>query len=307
MSVSGVFRQTWDQRSTATTNKGSGMLSGLLRAIGITVIVTVTVLVYMGYSTYTENMQVNADCNSSSANIFFPSRSDNLSIAARYTANEQAERAVILIHGLENCKDDLRIVATEQAYQAIGYATLAIDMRSHGQSEAGGQLHGFGSLRANDVLGAFDWLTGQGVPGERIVLHGQSLGGSAALFSSLREPRITRVVAEAPILNFDKIVRDGGSPAWFLPIFKAIGRVRGFDLSRQPVAACETGRTNQTILILHAAGDPVTSVDQLGFVPSDQEICRAIHLDGSWHIGWALEQPEAFSTEIAEWLAGLDQ
>lgn len=222
-------------------------------------------------------------------------------------AGKETEGAVILVHGLGNCKDDPRLVATEQSYQAMGYATLAIDMRSHGQSEAGGQLHGFGSLRANDVLGAFDWLTGQGVPAERIVLHGQSLGGSAVLFSSLREPRITHVVAESPILNFDKIVHDGGSPSWFLPIFKAVGRLRGFDLSRQPVDACEAGRPNQNILISHAVGDPVTSVDQLGFVPAHKKTCQALRLEGNWHIGWALEQPDAFAATLVEWFASTDR
>lgn len=279
----------------------------ILSSLAITIIVTVGVLFYIGWSTYSENMQVAAACPSSSANVSFPSRPDGLSIAARYGAGEGAEGAVILIHGLDNCKDDPRLATTEQAYRALGFATLAIDMRSHGESQYGGALHGFGSLRANDILGAFDWLIGQGVSGDRIVLHGQSLGGSAALFAALREPAITRVVAEAPILNFDKVVRDGGAPAWFLPIYKAVGRLRGFDLSRQPVDACKAGRPNRSILILHTAGDPVTSVDQLGFVPSDRKVCRAMRLEGDRHIGWALEQPDAFATRVAEWFASTEQ
>ena len=72
----------------------------------------------------------------------------------------------------------------------MGFSTLAIDMCSHGLSQDDGHLHGFGYRRANDVLGAFDWLKTKDIAPENIALHGQSLGGSAVLFAALREDQI---------------------------------------------------------------------------------------------------------------------
>ena len=135
-----------------------------------------------------------------------------------------------------------------------------------------------------------------------IYVHGQSLGGSAVLFAAGREPRLLNAIAEGLILNFDRIVQDGGSPKWFLPVFKLAGRVRGFDLSHQPVDVCKRG-TNKRILITHVTGDPVTPVSQLEFVPDDQDTCTALTIGGDWHIGWAAQQPVAFKTALADWLA----
>lgn len=278
------------------------MVLNMIRTALITIFVTLAILGYMGWSTYSENMRVNPSCDSVPGNVSFPSRTDNLSIAARHTPINEAEKTILLVHGLDNCKDDQRLVATESSYQSMGYSTLAIDMRSHGQSQDGGQLHGFGSLRANDVLGAFDWLVTQGVADGDIILHGQSLGGSASLFAALREPRITRVVAEGPILNFDEILRVGGSPNWFLPIFKATGWLRGFDLSQQPFEVCELDRPDQDVFISHVNGDPVTSISQLSYIPSNQQTCEAKRVEGGWHIGWAMQQPDAFAAAITGWL-----
>lgn len=274
----------------------------MIRPALITTVTTLVILGYMGWSAYSENMQVNPSCDSAPGNVSFASRIDNLSIAARHTPINEANKTILLVHGLDNCKDDPRLVATESSYQSMGYSTLAIDMRSHGKSEDGGQLHGFGSLRANDVLGAFDWLITQGVVDGDIVLHGQSLGGSAALFAALREPRIAHVIAEGPILNFDEILRVGGSPNWFLPIFKAIGSLRGFDLWQQPVEVCELDRPDQDVLISHVTGDPVTSIFQLSYIPSNQQTCEAKRVEGDWHIGWAMQQPDAFTEAITDWL-----
>jgi len=278
------------------------MIPNMIRTALIATVTTLVILGYMGWSTYSENMQVNPSCDSMPGNASFTSRSDNLAIAARHTLINEANKTILLVHGLDNCKDDPRLVATESSYQSMGYSTLAIDMRSHGQSEDGGQLHGFGSLRANDVLGAFDWLIVQGVADKDIVLHGQSLGGSAALFAALREPRIARVVAEGPILNFDETLREGGSPNWFMPIFKAIGWLRGFDLSQQPFEVCELDRPDQGVFISHVTGDSVTSISQLSYISSNQQICEAKRVEGNWHIGWAMQQPDAFAEAVTGWL-----
>ena len=74
-----------------------------------------------------------------------------------------AHRAIILTHG----KDASRTAEffgrfTEFAgrLQARGFQVLMLDMRGHGQSEAGG--HTFGARERLDVLGAWDWLRAQG-------------------------------------------------------------------------------------------------------------------------------------------------
>jgi pimeloyl-ACP methyl ester carboxylesterase len=302
MPGSGFIRQNVTINIYAIVDRNIRILLKMIRTALITILVTLAILGYMGWSTYSENMQVNPSCLSVLGNVSFPSRTDTLSIAALHMPINDAEKTILLVYGLDNCKDDLRLVATESTYQSMGFSTLAIDMRSHGQSQDGGQLHGFGSLRANDVLGAFDWLVTQGVADGEIIVHGQSLGGSAALFAALREPRIAHVVAEGPILNFDEILRAGGSPNWFLPIFKATGWLRGFDLSQQPIDVCKLDRRDQKVFVSHVTGDPVTSISQLSYISSDQQTCVAKRVEGDWHIGWAVQQPDAFAAAIKGWM-----
>ena len=87
--------------------------------------------------------------------------------------------AVLLLHGI---RADRRMLAHRMAVLArAGIATLAIDLRAHGES--GGAAVTFGHLEAHDVAGALAWLRGA-APGEKLGGLGISLGGAALLLAS---------------------------------------------------------------------------------------------------------------------------
>jgi hypothetical protein len=71
-----------------------------------------------------------------------------------------------------------------------GFGVLLIDMRDDGDSTREDDRWGFGSDGYRDVLGAWDWLVGRGVPPARIGLFGQSGGAPGVVIAMGEEPRV---------------------------------------------------------------------------------------------------------------------
>lgn len=77
---------------------------------------------------------------------------------------------VILFHGLSSNKG--YVLAEAYEFQAMGYNTLLIDMRAHGQSS--GITHSLGVKESEEVKLAFDYVKNRGE--KNIILWGTSLG-----------------------------------------------------------------------------------------------------------------------------------
>jgi dienelactone hydrolase len=97
-----------------------------------------------------------------------------------------------------------------------GYASLAIDMRGHGQT--GGSKDW--ELAADDVQRVWNYFTGlETVDGAHTAVAGASIGSSMALDLATREPAINTIVLLSPGLNYfgvstdDRIVEYGQRPA----------------------------------------------------------------------------------------------
>src|SRR3954463_12050310 len=79
-------------------------------------------------------------------------------------------RATILVHGWGGDKSDPHVIETAPIYARAGYGVLLLDLRGHGGS--GGERRTLGYQETRDVLGALDWLEGEGFEPEGVVLHG---------------------------------------------------------------------------------------------------------------------------------------
>jgi dipeptidyl aminopeptidase/acylaminoacyl peptidase len=118
----------------------------------------------------------------------FPARNEpSITIHAWWVPGPTADGpAVVVVHGMGSCRRDPTILVPAGMLHREGFGVLLIDMRDNGDSTREDGRYGFGSDEYRDVLGAWDWLVGQGVLAGRIGLFGES-GGAAAVVVAMGE------------------------------------------------------------------------------------------------------------------------
>ncbi|MBW3570934.1 MAG: alpha/beta hydrolase [Gemmatimonadetes bacterium] len=137
-------------------------------------------------------------------------RADGGSIAAVHLRNPHARYTILFSHGNgEDLGDNAEFLAS---MRDAGFGVLAYDYSGYGLST------GRPSERAAyaDVDAAYEYLTrSAGVPPERVIAHGRSLGGAVAADLASRRPvaglvlestftTIFRVVRSYPLVPFDR-------------------------------------------------------------------------------------------------------
>jgi len=101
--------------------------------------------------------------------------SDGLRLTAWYLPAPNAHFTLLFCHG--NGGNIMHTLDSMELFHRMGLNCLVFDYRGYGNSE--GRPTEAGTYR--DARAAFDWLTRvKGVPGERIIVCGRSLGGSVA-------------------------------------------------------------------------------------------------------------------------------
>jgi uncharacterized protein len=105
---------------------------------------------------------------------------DGVSIAATFTPGRSGRSpAVLLLHGVGASR---QATAANAAWLvSLGYATLTIDFRGHGQSTI--KPRTFGLSEALDARAAFTWLK-QRQNNAPVAIIGISLGGAASLLGN---------------------------------------------------------------------------------------------------------------------------
>ncbi len=103
--------------------------------------------------------------------------SDGLSIAATYRPGRSpAGPAVLLLHAKGQSRQSM--AARAEWLARLGYASLAIDLRGHGESDLATRTNGY--TEALDAQAAFAWLKAR-QKGAPVAVLGISLGGAASL------------------------------------------------------------------------------------------------------------------------------
>ena len=126
--------------------------------------------------------------------LSFVSRTDGLSLRGRMVGPE-AERAIIVVHGLHSHAWDCSAPDLAGAYSEAGVSVLVFDLRAHGQS--GGAYVGLGVLERGDVRAAVDVLLQAGVRPGRIGIHRTSYGAAVALLAASDIENIGAVIADS--------------------------------------------------------------------------------------------------------------
>ncbi|WP_428770287.1 alpha/beta fold hydrolase [Treponema sp. HNW] len=105
-----------------------------------------------------------------------------LGLSAELRLQKKPKDFAVLVHGFSDSARGMTYLS--QAYYNCGFSVLSIDMRAHGESE--GRFTGLGYTSADgaDIALWLRYLRGRFGDDIRIVLHGVSMGASAAIQSA---------------------------------------------------------------------------------------------------------------------------
>lgn len=208
---------------------------------------------------------------------------DGISISARYLPNPQADFTILYSHGqsedLGDCKDAL------MRLRDLGVAVLAYDYEGYGTSQGTPSEH----HAYRDIEAAYDYLTGAlGVPPERIIAYGFSMGSGPAVDLASRKPLAGLILESAFVSAFRVYL-----PVQVLPFdkFHNLGKI---------------ARATHPVLILHGMRDsliPVQQAEQL--FQAAQEPKRLIILDDMGHFGIKWDQKNRYAQALEEFLTSI--
>ena len=277
--------------------------------IGVAVLLTLSVLLMVGYSAVSISMatqiQVSYRRTLPSAtpaslglqykDVTFPSRYDNLQLKGWFIPgvlpNGQltSQRTIIMVHGIGKNRDDkdVDLLNLSSDLARRGFAILAFDLRGHGESPAAPLS--FGSYEQRDVLGAVDFLRSGPLPYPQlghpraIAGWGDSLGGATLILAAAQEPAIGAIVSDSAYADIlPRLERDiparGHFPAMFTPGGLIMAQVLyGVDYYHVRPVDVIARIAPRPILLIHGAND---NKDHITTPPADMYTLAAAALGG---------------------------
>lgn len=135
----------------------------------------------------------------------FLTAKDGVKIACDWYPTDNPVGYLILLHMMPATKESWRALA--QRLQKENYASLALDLRGHGQSEGGpAGYQKFSDVEHQksilDLAAAADFLKDQGVIPEKIIFIGASIGANLALQYIAENKEFKTAVLLSPGLNY---------------------------------------------------------------------------------------------------------
>lgn len=172
---------------------------------------------------------------------------------------------VIFCHGHAGSMDpDIKYVPW---FHQAGYNVLMFDFRGHGRSA--GQWVSMGALERLDLLGAVDYLHGQGI--ERVGVLGFSMGGAVAMSTAPLSGAIAAVVSDGGFARLERAVAAGarqqGLPAFLVSLFGRVvvwlaGLRLGVRLSETDPIRWVDKISPRALFIIHGGRDPYVSTEE---------------------------------------------
>ncbi|MCB0760456.1 MAG: alpha/beta fold hydrolase [Flavobacteriales bacterium] len=221
---------------------------------------------------------------------------NDVPIAVLHTpAADSTKGVVILVHGIGSCKRQWVSVAALLARR--GYASIAVDLRTHGNS--GGEYCTFGYHEKQDIKQVADWAFAK-YPSSPVGIWGNSLGGAIGLQSLENDPRLQFGVIECTFTTMHQIVYDyhrrhvGFAIEWMVDrALDRAGEIAAFDPEAvAPVVSCT--HIHQPVIISHGTDDPnidfaygkelfnALASGQKEFVPVEGGHHNDLHTLGGW-------------------------
>ena len=255
-------------RANKTLRKILGWLAGLIILLAIA---------YFGISAYVANSAGKRETHdewSDTPEIFgvafteeqFNARGDDIEISAWYLPNQDADKAIILVHGRNASKQNAisgHFPELGAELHNAGYSVLMIDTRGHGNS--GGERYSFGVYERRDVLGAVDFLLNKGITPGNIAALGISNGGAAVIGAASEETAIGPVILDSTLAELNPLIdielKNKGLPAFFKLGIDVMGRLMfGYSLSSVKPVEEIIEIPPRPILIMHCSVDETVDV-----------------------------------------------
>ncbi len=192
--------------------------------------------------------------------VNFPAREDGVRISGWFVPAEQASgKVVIVVHGADMCKRNSNVLMTSGMLSKSGFDILLIDLRNHGDSEIVSERFAAGTEEYKDVLGAYDWLIGQGYTSQDIGLMGISMGAVTGINAFSLEPGIAAIWADSSFTDIPTVLEDqlalNGFPQFMKNAVLQVARSDGFNLELiTPIEAIEN-HGERPIMITHGTAD----------------------------------------------------
>lgn len=159
---------------------------------------------------------------------------DGVKISAIYLPNPDARYTILYSHG--NAEDIGHLLPLVEAINRMGFSVLAYDYRGYGTSA--GVASEQNSYR--DVDAAYDYLVQKrGVPAERIIALGRSLGGAVAI-DLARRKKLGGLIIESSFVTAYRVMTH--IPILPLERFNSIAKI---------------GDIHCPVLVMHGARDEV--------------------------------------------------
>lgn len=134
---------------------------------------------------------------------------DDVIVVGDWVPSPRLIGVVILLHTLQDTRSSWMPV--QMALSRKGFASLAIDLRGHGEStttldglsldyrEFSDEQH---QASIDDVRAAIDWVRKRGIDMKRIVLCGASIGANLAINELTDEPHLAGAILLSPGENY---------------------------------------------------------------------------------------------------------
>lgn len=243
--------------------------------------------------------------------VTFPSREANLTISGWWVpaaAASETAPTVILVHGLNGCRQSPSILLAAGMLHQHGFNALMIDMRDHGASEVEDGRYAAGTEEYLDVLGAWDWLVNeQNIPEERIGLFGTSLGAGTVLIAAGEEPRVAAVwedssFADVRVATVAEVERNN-YPSWFVPIGLFVGRLMtGDDITSMSPLEAVIKIGMRPLFITHGTGDQRLSLQYAyDLAAAANDLGNPVEpwvIEGSDHVRGIFDQTDEYETRL---------
>jgi dipeptidyl aminopeptidase/acylaminoacyl peptidase len=241
--------------------------------------------------------------------VTFPSRDPDVDISAWYVPADRgaAGPAVVMVHGLDSCKREDRMLLAAGMLHRAGISTLLIDLRNHGSSTVVNGRYAGGTREYRDALAGWDWLVEQGFEPDRVGLFGMSLGAATALIATGEEPRVAAVWEDSSYADLDVAVQAElarhGYPAFLRYGGYVMARVRSGDdlLGLSPLQAVSK-LDGRPIFITHGSADtrlsPSYAADLTAAVRADGGTAEPWIVDGAEHTQAVVLDPAGYERRL---------
>ena len=133
---------------------------------------------------------------------------DGLDLLAWYWPAADGSPTLAMVHG--NAGNIGPRAPKMASFVAAGFGVLLVEYRGYGGNPGRPTEQGL----KTDGAAALAWLRDRGVPPDRTVLYGESLGSGVAVFLATQHP-VAAVVLEAPYTSITALAR---RQFWFLPV-----------------------------------------------------------------------------------------